>query len=387
MKKFFLMLLALMLALTTLTAFAEEDGPSAEANELADVVLLDGFITDVLDDSLLLLTKDGLAVEALLNEDTIFEGKNAAIGDYVQIVYNGIMTRSLPAKITAMAVRNHMLMGVVSDLAETGFTLTFGEEIYQVSADAALLEGIQDGMFITLYYNGMMTRMIPAGVTAMHIRGQEIVGTITEMVEGGFTLTVEGEEIPYHVAIKEGAFQFVQPEPGVEVIVITDGLETASLESILVNATEILPLPTAQEVFDLAGTVTEIGEDFILFETADGQLVQANLSADTVFEGKTIEAGDFIHVTYNGQMTFSLPGQISAMRVGCYAFTGVVDEIAEGSFLLKSEMDILVKATAEQLENLQAGQTVTVYSNGIMTASLPGQITAAMIVAAETIAD
>ena len=387
MKKFFLMLLALMLALTTLTAFAEEDGPSAEANDLADVVLLDGFITDVLDDSLLLLTKDGLAVEALLNEDTIFEGKNVAIGDYVQIVYNGIMTRSLPAKITAMAVRNHMLMGVVSDLAETGFTLTFGEEIYQVSADAALLEGIQDGMCITLYYNGMMTRMIPAGVTAMHIRGQEIVGTITEMVEGGFTLTVEGEEIPYHVGIKDGAFQFVQPEPGVEVIVITDGLETASLESILVNATEILPLPTAQEVFDLAGTVTEIGEDFILFETADGQLVQANLSADTVFEGKTIEAGDFIHVTYNGQMTFSLPGQISAMRVGCYAFTGVVDEIAEGSFLLKSEMDILVKATAEQLENLQAGQTVTVYSNGIMTASLPGQITAEMIAAAETIAD
>ncbi|MGN0754008.1 MAG: hypothetical protein ACI4ME_06065 [Aristaeellaceae bacterium] len=387
MKKFFLMLLALMLALTTLTAFAEEDGPSAEANELADVVLLDGFITDVLDDSLLLLTRDGLAVEALLNEDTVFEGKNAAIGDYVQIVYNGIMTRSLPAKITAMAVRNHMLMGVVSDLAETGFTLTFGEEIYQVSADAALLEGIQDGMFITLYYNGMMTRMIPAGVTAMHIRGQEIVGTITEMVEGGFTLTVEGEEIPYHVGIKEGAFQFVQPEPGVEVIVITDGLETASLESILVNATEILPLPTAQEVFDLAGTVTEIGEGFILFETADGQLVQANLSADTVFEGKTIEAGDFIHVTYNGQMTFSLPGQISAMRIGCYAFTGVVDEIAEGSFLLKSEMDILVKATAGQLENLRAGQTVTVYSNGIMTASLPGQITAEMIVAAETIAD
>lgn len=387
MKKFFLMLLALMLALTTLTAFAEEDGPSAEANELADVVLLDGFITDVLDDSLLLLTKDGLAVEALLNEDTIFEGKNAAIGDYVQIVYNGIMTRSLPAKITAMAVRNHMLMGVVSDLAETGFTLTFGEEIYQVSADAALLEGIQDGMFITLYYNGMMTRMIPAGVTAMHIRGQEIVGTITEMVEGGFTLTVEGEEIPYHVGIKDGAFQFVQPEPGVEVIVITDGLETASLESILVNATEILPLPTAQEVFDLAGTVTEIGEDFILFETADGQLVQANLSADTVFEGKTIEAGDFIHVTYNGQMTFSLPGQISAMRVGCYAFTGVVDEIAEGSFLLKSEMDILVKATAEQLAAIESGMTVTVYSNGIMTASLPGQITAEMIVAIDTIAD
>ena len=178
MKKFFLMLLALMLALTTLTAFAEEDGPSAEANELADVVLLDGFITDVLDDSLLLLTKDGLAVEALLNEDTIFEGKNAAIGDYVQIVYNGIMTRSLPAKITAMAVRNHMLMGVVSDLAETGFTLTFGEEIYQVSADAALL-GRELSRFTTsanyMLNSGLGILFLVAGAVALVWKGNDFL--------------------------------------------------------------------------------------------------------------------------------------------------------------------------------------------------------------------
>ena len=390
MKKFFLMLMALMLALTTLTAFAEEETliPSPEADELADFALIDGFVMEVLDESILVLTRDGLYIEALMTESTVLEGKEIAVGDYVQIVYNGMMTRSLPAQITADLIRNHMLMGVVSELTEGGFTLTFGEEIYTVTADASLLSGIQDGMFVTVYFNGMMTRMIPAGVTAMHVRGQEIVGTVTEMVEGGFTLTVEGEEIPYHIAIKEGAIQFVQAEPGMEVIVITDGVQTASLESILVNATEILPLPAVQEVFDMAGTVTEIGEGFIMIESADGQMIQVNLSEETFFEGKDAEVGDFIHVTYNGQMTFSLPAQIAAQKVGCYAHTGVVGEITEGQFTLETGMElILVNATAEQLEGLTAGMTVTVYSNGAMTMSLPAQIGAEMITVTETIMD
>ncbi len=390
MKKFFLMLLAMMLALTTLTAFAEEEAviPSPDADTLAEFSLIDGFVMDVLDESILILTRDGLYVEALLNEETIIEGKDAAVGDYVEIVYNGMMTRSLPAQITADVIRSNMLMGVVSELTENGFTLTFGEEMFSVNADASLLEGIQDGMFVTVYHNGMMTRMIPAGVTALHVRGQEIVGTVTEMVEGGFTLTVEGEELPYHVAIKEGALQFVQAEPGMEVIVITDGLQTLSLESTLVNATEILPLPTVQEVFDMAGTVTEIGEGFIMIDSADGQEIQVNTSEETLFEGKEIEVGDFIHVTFGGQMTFSLPAQISAQKIGCYAHTGMVGQVTDGQFVLTTDTEvILVNATAGQLEGIESGMTVTVYSNGAMTMSLPAQIGAEMITATETIID
>ena len=390
MKKLILMLLALMLAMTTLTAFAEEETliPSPEADALADVALIEGFVMEVLDESILILTRDGLYAEALLTEATVLEGKDIAVGDYIEIVYNGMMTRSLPAQITADLIRNHMLMGLVSEMTETGFTLTFGEEVYAVNAEASLLEGIQDGMFVTVYFNGMMTRMIPAGVTALHIRGQEIIGTVTEMVEGGFTLTVEGEELPYHVAIKDGAIQFVQAEPGMEIIVIVDGMQTASLESILVNATEILPLPTVQEIFDMAGTVTEIDEGFIMIESADGQMIQVNLSEETFFEGKDIEAGDFIHVTYNGMMTFSIPAQIAAQKIGCYAHTGVIGEITEDQFVLETGMEmILVNATAEQLEGLTAGMTVTVYSNGAMTMSLPAQVGAEMITVTETIMD
>ncbi len=390
MKKFFLMLLALMMAMTTLTVFAEEEADMSAADEevLAESALLQGFVTEMLDESIIVLTRDGLYVEALLTPDTAAEGKDIAVGDFIEIVYNGMMTRSLPAQITAEYIRNHMLMGVVTDLTENGFTLTFGEEVYAVNADASLLEGIQDGMFVTVYHNGMMTRMIPAGVNALHVRGQEIVGTVTEMVEGGFTLTVEGEELPYHVAIKEDALQFVQAEPGMEIIVITDGLATASLESILVNVTEILPLPAVQEIFDLTGTITEIGEGFIMIEGAEGQLIQVNTSEETLFEGKTIEVCDFIHITYNGQMTFSIPAQITAQKVGCYAHTGVVGEVMEGQFLLETELEpILVNVTAEMLEGIEAGMTVTVYSNGAMTMSLPAQIGAEFITATEIITD
>ena len=390
MKKFFLMLLALMMAMTTLTAFAEEeaDMPSADEEVLAESALLQGFVMEVMDESILVLTRDGLYVEALLTEETAAEGKDIAVGDFIEIVYNGMMTRSLPAQITAEYIHDHMLMGVVTDLTENGFTLTFGEEVYAVSAEASLLTGIQDGMFVTVYHNGMMTRMIPAGVNALHVRGQEIVGTVTEMVEGGFTLTVEGEELPYHVAIKEDALQFVQAEPGTEVIVIIDGLATASLESILVNATEILPLPTVQEIFDQTGIVTEIGEGFIMIEGAECQMIQVNTSEETLFEGKEIAVGDFIHITYNGQMTFSIPAQITAQKVGCYAHTGVVGEISEGQFLLETELEpILVNVTAEMLEGIETGKSVTVYSNGAMTMSLPAQIGAEFITVTETIID
>ena len=389
MKKIFLMLLALMLAVGSLAVFAEDEAMIPASEEVVDeIILVEGFVMDVTADSILLLTSYGQLKEALLTEETIIDGKDVAIGDYISIAFNGMETRSIPPQITAQHVGNYMLMGVVSELTEEGFILTFGEEIYQVNANATQLAGIQDGMFVTVYHMGMMTRSIPAGVNALHIRGEEIVGIVTEMVEGGFTLTVDGEELPYHIALTEEAIQFVQAEPGMEVIVVTNGLMTAGLEFILVNATEVLPLPMVEEFFDIAGIVTELGEGFILIEATDGQMVQVNLFEDTFFEGKDMEVGAFIHVTYNGQMTFSIPAQITALKVGCYAHTGVVGEIAEEQFALETEMElILVNATAAQLEALTPGMTVTVYSNGAMTMSLPAQVGAEMITVTETITD
>ena len=383
MKKIFLLLLALMTAMAALPVMAEE---TPEATD--ELILVEGFVMEVLDGSVLVQASYGETIEVLLNEETIITSKELAVGDHIAVAYDGKMTRSIPPQINAIHIDNHMLMGLVSELTENSFLLTFGEEVYQVNAGADMLAHIQDGMFVTVYHTGMMTRSLPAQVIATHVRGQEIVGIVTEMVEGGFTLTVEGEEIPYHVAIKEDALQFVQAEPGMEIIVITDGLMSSSLEAILVNATEILPLPYVQEVFDMAGVVTEIGEGFLMIESTDSQMIQVNTFEETLFEGKEIEAGDFIHVTFGGMMTFSLPAQIAAQKIGCYAHTGVVGEITEGQFALETGMEqILVNAPAELLEGIETGMNVTVYTNGAMTMSLPAQVGAEYITATETIVD
>ena len=71
------------------------------------------------------------------------------------------------------------------------------------------------------------------------------------------------------------------------------------------------------EIAEIAGTVLEIGEESILLETPEGQLIEAILTADTIREGKEIAEGDFIHVMYNGQMTRSYPAQVTAQHIGC----------------------------------------------------------------------
>ena len=381
-------LMALLMALTTRPAFAESDAaPSPEADLLTGVVL-SGHVMEIADEHLLVKTPDGLHVEAFITGETLFEGEDVQVGDFVHILYNGMMTRSLPAQITAQTVSCHKLQGVVSEMTEEGFILSFGEDVWHINATADQLDGILDGMFITVYHEGMMTMSLPPQVAASHIRGQEIVGIVTEMIEGGFLLTVDGEEIPYAVYPMEDALFFVQPEPGLEIIVAINGLMTAGLDQITVNATEILPLPVVQELYDLSGVVAEITDAFILITTADGQQVQANLFDETFFEGKEIEAGDFVHITYNGMMTFSIPAQIAALKVGCYTHEGEISSLNETGFILNTAMEIiLVNAPAELLANLADGMTVTVYSNGAMTMSLPAQIGAEMITATETIAD
>ena len=388
MKKILITLMALLMALATLTVFADDAVSSPEADDLTTVADLTGFVLEIHEDRLLVKTPDGLYVEALLTPSTLFEGKDVMVGDFVHIAYNGMMTRSLPAQITAEVISCYMVQGLVSELAEGSFTLTFGEDVYHVNASEAGIEGLQDGMFATVYHSGLMTMSLPPQIVAEHIRGHEIVGVVTEMIENGFTLTVEGEELPYTVFPREDALLFVQPEPGMEIIVVTDGLMTSALDSITVNAMEILPLPTAQELYDLAGVVTEITPEFILMQTVDGQTVQVNLFAETLLEGKEIAVGDFIHVTYNGQMTFSIPAQVAALKVGCYVHTGVVSDLSETLFVLNTELEpIVVNAPAELLDGLTDGAVVTVYSNGAMTMSLPAQIGAEMITVTETIVD
>ena len=125
------------------------------------------------------------------------------------------------------------------------------------------------------------------------------------------------------------------------------------------------------EIAEIAGTVLEIGEECILLETPEGQLIEAILTADTIREGKEIAEGDFIHVMYNGQMTRSYPAQVTAQHIGCYVLTGTVSDITDEGFTLTTdETTYIVHATAEQLAQITDGAEINVYFSGVIAMSL-----------------
>lgn len=138
---------------------------------------------------------------------------------------------------------------------------------------------------------------------------------------------------------------------------------------------------STEEVVEMTGTVLEIAPEYYLIENTDGQQVQVNIYDQTAFEGSTPEVGSLIYVLYNGMMTRSLPPQINAQRIGCYARTGSIVELTAEGFTLDDGMEIIqVNALAEQIVGLEPGSRVTVYFNGAMTMSLPAQIGAELIV-------
>ena len=79
------LLMALLLALTTLTAFAEDEFIGSVDAETMTVATLSGYVLDVQEELLLVKTPDGLYVEVLLTEETASEGADVLVGDFVQI--------------------------------------------------------------------------------------------------------------------------------------------------------------------------------------------------------------------------------------------------------------------------------------------------------------
>lgn len=115
-------------------------------------------------------------------------------------------------------------------------------------------------------------------------------------------------------------------------------LSEAEMEAAEVVETEENLEEEIQEVFDLYGEIVEITEEYVLINTADMGYVQVNLAEDTVIEGvDTLEVGQTAVVMYNGMMTRSLPPQVTALHIGVYAVSGVIAEVLEDSIVIVQE--------------------------------------------------
>ena len=105
----------------------------------------------------------------------------------------------------------------------------------------------------------------------------------------------------------------------------------------------------------------------------------------TLYDGADpdeLAVGQYVQVMYDGKMTRSLPAQVYALRVGLYPLSGVVKELDEDRMTVaRAEIgDEVIVFLPEDAPQMAVGDSVTVYTTGVMTMSLPAQTTAIGIV-------
>lgn len=304
MKKMLAILMALLMATLLLPAYAEE-GDVAEIAEIAGTVL------EIGEESILLETPEGQLIEAILTADTIREGKEIAVGDFIHVMYNGQMTRSYPAQVTAQHIGCYVLTGTVSDITDEGFTLTTDETTYIVHATAEQLAQITDGAEINVYFSGVIATSLPGQISAEQITAVEEEAVLTgTVVEAYITMeTADGQQIQVNLTsltqLPDGI-----PDLGETVRVTYNGQMTRSIPAQVTADT----IDIAVAIDELAGEIVEITGDGILLQTKDMQVL-VNVDEGTVYETDgELAVGDYIHVLYDGIMTRSLPAQVYAQK-------------------------------------------------------------------------
>ena len=230
MKKFILVMLALILSLVMMSgALSETSGPA----------LLEGVITEVGQDGSFLM--DSISMGQVLvqtNEETALEGVEAlAAGQYVFVEYSGVMTRSLPPQVTAQKVSCYMFEGVVQSVDEAaGTALVESDEYSLVQVKLPVMETVlHEGDYIAVYFSGVMAMSYPGQVGGLKVDVYaKVSGTVAEIGDGYFTMDTDTGMI--RVNIGEETVLPEALEAGDEVTVLYNG--TAAGEGL----TEILGL-------------------------------------------------------------------------------------------------------------------------------------------------
>ena len=132
------------------------------------------------------------------------------------------------------------------------------------------------------------------------------------------------------------------------------------------------------------GTIVEVMDGFLLQE-ADGREILYNVDEQTVLDGiaslTDLQKDLYVIVESDGRLTKSIPPQAHADRVTCYWLAGQVESVdeEENTFLMQTELGTVIVHRGELTTPVYAGMNVTVYFDGVMALSEPGQIAARKI--------
>lgn len=150
---------------------AADEQETAAEEESFDIAELYGTVIEVTDAYVLLESAEFGKVQANLTDDTTLEGvEKVEIGQVVKVLYDGKMTRSIPAQVTAMLVGVYAVEGEVTEAADGWITVKradTGEEVI-----ISLPEGAQEiavGDVVTAYTNGISTMSLPPQMNAVAI--------------------------------------------------------------------------------------------------------------------------------------------------------------------------------------------------------------------------
>jgi len=168
-----------VIAVTAVTADKEAEtmeqtqvttGPVSGAEEVFD---LSGEVIELGDGFFVMQSGEMGPVQVNFGDDTLFEGvamQEIALGQFVQILYDGKMTRSLPAQVYALKVGMYPIGGEVTAVEEGSITLVrdeIGDEVIVFLPEGA--PQIAVGDHVIAYTNGAMTMSLPAQTTALGI--------------------------------------------------------------------------------------------------------------------------------------------------------------------------------------------------------------------------
>ncbi len=318
-NRFFALALSLLMALALpLGAFAEENEPDTLLEGLVTEVLEQGFVMEDIELGSVLLNVD----ETTVMDGILAEG-DIEVGQYVFVEYDGRLTRSLPPQAHADRVGCYRLTGTVDLSLSMGVLLTgdpiFGDVIIRVDGS---MPHLYQGMPITVYYNGVMAMSYPGQVTARHIVVPELTGTVSDRDSAGFTLTdADGNE--YRVLLSEQTFTgvlsaSVEDAPAVEEEAQEDATEEESTEAAEPAADADEPAETDEPAAEKSAEEEAVTEEPAEEDPATDEPAggdEADASQPAPLPTVEWGDGDTGTVYYNGVMTRSLPPQVTALEV------------------------------------------------------------------------
>ena len=145
---------------------------------MAQVYSLYGQITEITDEYLMLEGTEQGKVQVNLLDDTLYNGaiqqSELAVGQYAEVLYDGKLTRSIPAQAAALAVNVYPLTGTVDEVQEDGRVL-----VIPTDGGAQVLLSLPEGTTVavgetaTFYTTGVATMSIPAQMNAIGVEKAE----------------------------------------------------------------------------------------------------------------------------------------------------------------------------------------------------------------------